>query len=129
MPRKPGQKATNYGCKGHRQLRSWATLLLLCEPGNPPTAAEITDRLRRRYPFDGLELSLQTTRDDLRLLRQVGFPVVPVDERGEEIDLDAFESLSGKLKNTRWALRNPSKLPVLFGEGLHRARQETPPGP
>lgn len=96
------------------------TLLLLAEPGSPPTAAEITERLRCRYPFDGLELSLQTTRDDLRLLRQVGFPVIPVDERGEEIDLDAFESLSGKLKNTRWALRDPSKLPVLLGEGLPR---------
>lgn len=120
MARKPGQRATKFGCKGFRLLRSWTTLLMLAEPGSPPTAAELTERLRCRYPFDGLEISIQTTRDDLRLLRQCGFPVVPLDDRQEEIDLDAFDTLTGRLKNVRWTLRDPARLGELLGEGLPR---------
>jgi len=94
--------------------------LLLAEPGESPTAAEIVERLRARYPFLGLELSVQTTRSDLRLLAECGFPVVPLDGDGNEIDLAEFESLTGKLKGTRWSLRSPSRLGELHCEGLPR---------
>lgn len=94
--------------------------MLLAEPGEPPTAAEIVERLRARYPFLGLELSVQTTRSDLRLLGECGFPVVPLDGDGNEIDLAEFESLTGKLKGTRWSLRSPSRLGELHCEGLPR---------
>lgn len=94
--------------------------MLLAEPGPPSTAAELLGRLRTRYPFDGLELSLQTTRDDLRLLVECGFPVVPLDVDGNEIDLDSFDSLTGRLKNVRWTLRDPARLGELHCEGLPR---------
>ncbi|MDX2177687.1 MAG: WYL domain-containing protein [Candidatus Sumerlaeia bacterium] len=120
LARQPGQRATKYGAKGFRLLRAWTTLLLLAEPGEPPTATEIVERLRARYPFLGLELSVQTTRSDLRLLGECGFPVVPLDGSGNEIDLSEFDSLTGKLKGTRWSLRSPSRLGELHCEGLPR---------
>ncbi len=103
-----------------RLLRGWCLLLMLAEPGPPSTAAELLERLRTRYPFDGLELSLQTTRDDLRLLAECGFPVVPLDGDGNEIDVCEFDRLTGKLKNLRWTLRDPARLDELYPEGLPR---------
>jgi len=118
LARRPGQRATKYGAKRFRLLRVWCTLLLLAEPGPPSTAAELLQRLRTRYPFDGLQLSLQTTRDDLRLLAECAFPVVPIDSHGNEIDVASFDSLRGRLKNTRWTLRDPTRLGELYCEGL-----------
>lgn len=119
LERRPGQRA-KFGAKRLRLLRGWCLLLMLAEPGPPSTAAELHERLRTRYPFDGLELSLQTTRDDLRLLSECGFPVVPFDADGNEIDVCEFENLTGKLKNVRWSLRAPSRLAELHCEGLPR---------
>ncbi len=94
--------------------------MLLAEPGVPSTASELLRRLQTRYPFDGLELSIQTTRDDLRLLVECGFPVVPLNANGDEVDLDNFDSLTGRLKNTRWTLRDPARIGELHCEGLPR---------
>lgn len=84
--RKPGEKITRWGTKGMRLLRTWETLLLLAESPTPLTAREVHKRLTSRYPFDDQPLGLATTREDLKLLRLCGFPVVALDQEGRELD-------------------------------------------
>lgn len=95
-------------------------LLLLTEPGSPATAADIRKRLAGRYPLDGIEITLQTVRDDLRLLRGIGFPVVALKDDGEEVDCEEHDDATGRFKNLRWALRDPKRLPELLPEGIAR---------
>jgi hypothetical protein len=107
--RKPGQKAAIYAEKGMRLVRSWETMMLLAETSNPLSAAQINDRIHRHLPED-YQCNVQTTRDDLKNLQKCGFPVVMIDRDDNEIILDEEQSATGKFKNVRWRLRDPSKL-------------------
>jgi predicted DNA-binding transcriptional regulator YafY len=93
--RKPGQKLTRWGSKGMRLLRTWETLLLLAESPTPLTAREVHERLAGRYPFDDQPIGLATTREDLKLLRLCGFPVVALNPEGCELDEEADEESPG----------------------------------
>lgn len=106
----PGKNTTNWGSKGMRLVRTWETLLILAESGKPLQSTEIHERLASRHPFNTVELSLQTTREDLKLMRSCGFPIIMVDESGCEICVDDYDDLRGRLKNVRWALRSPGVL-------------------
>ena len=107
--RKPGQKAAIYAEKGMRLVRSWETMMLLAETSNPLSAARINERIHRHLP-EGYQCNVQTTREDLKNLQKCGFPVIMIDRDDNEIIFDEEQSTTGKLKNVRWRLRDPSKL-------------------
>ena len=113
MTRGPGHKAASFGEKGMRLVRAWETLLLLVESPTPLNARDIHDRVHRSYPFSDQPCSVQTTREDLKTLQKSGFPLVMVDDRGEEIDPDELESVQGRLKNVRWQVRDSTRLAQL----------------
>lgn len=101
-------KNARFGEKGRRLQRSWETLLLLAREDSPLNAKEINKKTHVKYPFDENKCSLQTTREDLKLLIECGFPVAMVDGNGEVINPDEFEDLRGKLKNVRYVLTDPN---------------------
>ena len=104
--RQPGEKAAIYAEKGMRLVRSWETMLLLAEASGPLTATQINERINRGQHDDQC-CNIQTTREDLKTLRKCGFPVCKIDKNDNEI---ADDGEPGKEKDTRYCLRNPSKL-------------------
>jgi predicted DNA-binding transcriptional regulator YafY len=112
MKRKPGQKASAFAEKGMRLVRSWETIMLLAESNKPLSSREINDKVHKGTTFNlpGFKCSIQTTNEDLKTLLKCKFPICRVDKDHNEINIDEFESVAGKFKNTKWSLREPSKL-------------------
>ena len=110
MKRKPGQKASIFAEKGMRLVRSWETMMLLAESNRSLTSKEINERVHRDYPLLLNPCTVQTTNEDLKTLQKCGFPVCRVDQDNKEIVIDEFATAQGKFKNTKWRLRDPSKL-------------------
>ncbi|MDY0132114.1 MAG: WYL domain-containing protein [Desulforegulaceae bacterium] len=106
---KIGFKHARFGEKGRRLQRSWETLILLSSSEVPLSAKEINEKTHKKYPFNENKCSVQTTREDLKLLIECGFPVIMTDKNGNKIDLEEFEDLRGKFKNTGYLLSDPLK--------------------
>lgn len=119
MKAKPGPKADFVGEKGWRFIRLWQTLMIVAEADRPLSVKEINALLPRSEetaPLQQYVGKLATTRDDLWLLVRCGFPLVLLEEQGEEVDLADYremDSRRGRLKNTRWALRSPDDIGLL----------------
>ncbi len=109
MKRKPGQKKSIFAEKGMRLVRSWETMMLLAESNKSLSSKEINDLVHRDHPFSLEKCSVQTTNEDLKTLQKCGFPVCRVDKNNQEIIFEEGAT-QGKFKNTKWRLRDPSKL-------------------
>lgn len=103
-----------------RLLRTWETLQIVARSRRPLTSREIHDELQGRYPFQSDPLSLQTTRQDLKLLHQAGFPVMAVDPEDREVDLDGEDDQRGRHKNLRWRLRSAEEIRQFYPDGIPR---------